>query len=204
VYKIYFWVSFCRPWFLWPETKKLVIPFLRIYLFASLLSVHCVSPHRWSHKLRRISTLKPNIIFFVTTSLTTTYHWGRIINSRKIARRCQRWRFQVSLQGKISGTYLIFRLFARGRATSKHGGGGRYGAVLEFKREYLKKIYIMMKEKKTSDMHDFQGIKKSKLHCESHGLNIWRGKKKNEWMKERKEWERKKYIFVRKVNSPVL
>jgi hypothetical protein len=46
------------PYFLWPETKKLVIPFLRIYLIASLLSVHCVSPHRRSHKLRQISTLK--------------------------------------------------------------------------------------------------------------------------------------------------
>jgi hypothetical protein len=40
------------------ETKKLVIPFLRIYLIASLLSVHCVSPHRRSHKPRQISTLK--------------------------------------------------------------------------------------------------------------------------------------------------
>jgi hypothetical protein len=58
VYKIYFWVGYCRPWFLWPETKKLVIPFLRIYLFPSLLSVHCVSPHWRSHKPRRISTLK--------------------------------------------------------------------------------------------------------------------------------------------------
>jgi hypothetical protein len=58
VYKVYFWVSYFSPWFLWPETKKLVIPFLRIYLIASLLSVHCVSPHRRSHKPRRISTLK--------------------------------------------------------------------------------------------------------------------------------------------------
>jgi hypothetical protein len=36
VYKIYFWVSYCRSWFLWPETKKLVIPFLHIYLIASI------------------------------------------------------------------------------------------------------------------------------------------------------------------------
>jgi hypothetical protein len=43
---------------LWPKTKKLVIPFLRIYLIASLLSVHCVSQHQRSHKPRRISTLK--------------------------------------------------------------------------------------------------------------------------------------------------
>jgi hypothetical protein len=40
------------------EAKKLVIPFLRIYLFASLLSVHCVYPHWRSHKPRWISTLK--------------------------------------------------------------------------------------------------------------------------------------------------
>jgi hypothetical protein len=38
----------------------------------------------------------------------------------------------------ISGTYLIYRLFARGRATSKHGGGGRYDAILEFKRGAIK------------------------------------------------------------------
>jgi hypothetical protein len=63
VYKIYFWVSYCRPWFLWPETKKLVILFLRIYLIASFLSVHFVSPHRRSHKPRRISTLKTKYHF---------------------------------------------------------------------------------------------------------------------------------------------
>jgi hypothetical protein len=38
----------------------------------------------------------------------------------------------------ISGTYLIYCLFARGRATSKHGGGGRYNAILEFKGEQIK------------------------------------------------------------------
>jgi hypothetical protein len=27
----------------------------------------------------------------------------------------------------------LYQLFARGRATSKHGGGGRYNAILEFK-----------------------------------------------------------------------
>jgi hypothetical protein len=58
VYKVYFWVSYFRPWFLWPETKKLVISFFLIYLIASLLSVNCVSPHQRFHKPRRISTLK--------------------------------------------------------------------------------------------------------------------------------------------------
>jgi hypothetical protein len=28
----------------------------------------------------------------------------------------------------------LYQLIARGRATSKHGGGGRYNAILEFKR----------------------------------------------------------------------
>jgi hypothetical protein len=34
----------------------------------------------------------------------------------------------------------LYHLFARGRATSKHGGGGRYNAILEFKGEQIKKI----------------------------------------------------------------
>jgi hypothetical protein len=46
----------------------------------------------------------------------------------------------ISPRKNISGTYLIYRLFARGRATSKHGGGGRYDAILEFKGDQLKKI----------------------------------------------------------------
>jgi hypothetical protein len=32
----------------------------------------------------------------------------------------------------------LYHLFARGRATSKHGGGGRYNAILEFKGEQIK------------------------------------------------------------------
>jgi hypothetical protein len=46
----------------------------------------------------------------------------------------------ISPRKNISGTYLIYHLFARGRATSKHGGGGRYDVILEFKREQIKKI----------------------------------------------------------------
>jgi hypothetical protein len=46
----------------------------------------------------------------------------------------------ISPRKNISGTYLIYRLFARGRATSKHGGGGRYDAILEFKGEQIKKF----------------------------------------------------------------
>jgi hypothetical protein len=46
----------------------------------------------------------------------------------------------ISRRKNISGTYLIYRLFARGRVTSKHGGGGRYDVILEFKGEQIKKF----------------------------------------------------------------
>jgi hypothetical protein len=39
-------VSYFRSWFLWPETKKLVIPFLRIYLIASLY-IRAFEDHVW-------------------------------------------------------------------------------------------------------------------------------------------------------------
>jgi hypothetical protein len=32
----------------------------------------------------------------------------------------------------------LYHFFAQGRATSKHGGGGRYTAILEFKGEQIK------------------------------------------------------------------
>jgi hypothetical protein len=54
----------------------------------------------------------------------------------------------ISPRKNISGTYLIYRLFARGRATSKHGEGGRYDAILEFQRGANKKIYEKEKEEK--------------------------------------------------------
>jgi hypothetical protein len=41
-----------------PRLRSLSFRFLHIYLIASLLSVHCVSPYRRSHIPRRISTLK--------------------------------------------------------------------------------------------------------------------------------------------------
>jgi hypothetical protein len=41
----------------------------------------------------------------------------------------------------------LYRLLARGRATSKHGGGGRYNAILEFKGEQIKKLRKRKKEK---------------------------------------------------------
>jgi hypothetical protein len=40
----------------------------------------------------------------------------------------------ISPRKNISCTYLIHRLFDRGRATSKHGGGGRYDAIFGVQR----------------------------------------------------------------------
>jgi hypothetical protein len=61
----------------------------------------------------------------------------------------------ISPRKNISGTYLIYRLFARGQATSNHGGGGRYDAILEFIGEYFKKKRRERKFK--GDVRDFQG-----------------------------------------------
>jgi hypothetical protein len=49
-------------------------------------------------------------------------------------------KFQVSLQRKsISVTYLIsITSLPEDEQTSKHGGGGRYNAILEFKGEQIK------------------------------------------------------------------
>jgi hypothetical protein len=46
----------------------------------------------------------------------------------------------ISPRKNISSTYLIYRLFAPGRAMSKHGGGGWYDAILEIKGERIKKL----------------------------------------------------------------
>jgi hypothetical protein len=58
----------------------------------------------------------------------------------------------ISPRKNISGTYLIYRLFARGRATPKHGGGGRYDAILEFKGEQIKKFKGEQLKNKNSDV----------------------------------------------------
>jgi hypothetical protein len=132
VYKIYFWVIYCRPWFLWPETKKLVIPFLRIYLIASLLSVHCVSPYRRSHKRRRISTLKTKChLLWLPPSPQPIVEDGSSIQGKtvptlKISNISPKEKYFQYLP-------YLYHLFTRGRATSKHEGGGRYNVILEFK-----------------------------------------------------------------------
>jgi hypothetical protein len=65
-------------------------------------------------------------------------------------RWCQDWRFQVSFRRKsISGTYLIsITSFLEDEQTSKHGGGGRYNVILEFKGKQIKKFDEKEKEKK--------------------------------------------------------
>jgi hypothetical protein len=54
----------------------------------------------------------------------------------------------ISPRKNISGTYLIYHLFARGRATSKHGGGGRCDVILEFKGKQIKKFKRKKERKK--------------------------------------------------------
>jgi hypothetical protein len=115
---------------------------LRIYLIASLLSMHCVSPHRRSHKPRWMSTLKPNIIF-------SEYLLDHNLSSRMDHQLKEDCKMVLTL--KISSIspkekyfrYLsyLYHLFARGRATSKHEGGGRYNAILEFKGEQIKNCW---------------------------------------------------------------
>jgi hypothetical protein len=58
----------------------------------------------------------------------------------------------ISPRKNISGTYLIYHLFARGRATSKHVGGGRYDAISEFKAEQLKKFNGCKLKNQNSDV----------------------------------------------------
>jgi hypothetical protein len=47
---------------------------------------------------------------------------------------------RISPRKNISGTYLVYRLSARGRATSKHGGGGRYFAIVRVQKGSKKKV----------------------------------------------------------------
>jgi hypothetical protein len=50
---------------------------------------------------------------------------------------------------KISSTYLIsITYLPEDEQTSKHGGGGRYNAILEFKGEKINKVRKKEKEKK--------------------------------------------------------
>jgi hypothetical protein len=98
--------------------------------------------------------LKPNIIFSVylldhNLSLRMDHQFKE---DRKTVSTLKN--SSISPRTYISGTYLIYFLFARGRATSKHGGGGRYNAIFRVQRGAIKKIQ--------------RGAnKKSKLRCES-------------------------------------
>jgi hypothetical protein len=139
-------VSYFRPWFLWPETKKLVIPLLRIYLIASLLFVHCVSPHRRSHKSRRISILKTKYhLLCLPPWSQPIVEYGSSIQGRSMVPRLK---ISCIFPKEKYFWYLpyLYHLFARGRATSMHGGGGRYNAILEFKGSNKKQL--MRKKKK--------------------------------------------------------
>jgi hypothetical protein len=144
VYKVYFWVSYFRPWFLWLETMKLVIPFLRIYLIASLLSVHCVSPHRRSHKPSILKT-KYHLLWLPPWPQPIV-EYGSSIQGRSMLPRLKT--SSISPKESISGTYFIFiTSLPEDEQTSKHGRGGRYNAILEFKGEQIKKWWERKNEK---------------------------------------------------------
>jgi hypothetical protein len=57
----------------------------------------------------------------------------------------------ISPRKNIFGTYLIDLLFARGRAMSKHGGGGRYDAIFRVQRGAIKKSSKGCKLKKNQN-----------------------------------------------------
>jgi hypothetical protein len=84
--------------------------------------------------------LKPNFIFCVylldhSPSLRMDHQFKKDRKTMPILKNSS-----ISPRKNISGTYLIYRLFARGRGTSNHGGGGRYDAIFRVQREqFLKK-----------------------------------------------------------------
>jgi hypothetical protein len=61
-----------------------------------------------------------------------------------------RLKIQLSLQRKnIYSTYLIsITSLPKDEQTSKHGGGGRYNAILEFTGEQIKKLMRKKKMRK--------------------------------------------------------
>jgi hypothetical protein len=130
VYKIYFWVSYCRPWFLCPETRNLVIPFLRMYLIASLLSMHCVSHIGDLTNLARCPPLKPNIIF-------CDYRLDHNLSLRmdhQFKEDCKTvpWLKISSISPKEKySRYLPYFITSlpEDEQTSKHGGGGSYNVI---------------------------------------------------------------------------
>jgi hypothetical protein len=88
--------------------------------------------------LARYPPLKPNII--LRDYLLDHNLWLRMDHQFKHDRKTVPTlkNSNISPRKNISDTYLIYRLFGRGRAASKHGGGGRYDAILEFKGERIK------------------------------------------------------------------
>jgi hypothetical protein len=122
--------------------------------------------------------LKPKISSFVFTSLTTTYHWVWIVNSRKIARWCQGWRFQVSLQRKnISSTYLIF--ITSLPEDEQHLSMGEEVGTMQFRvqGEQIKKWWKKKREEKMS----IKKKDKEKVCMRKEKIYIWVHKNKIKW-----------------------
>jgi hypothetical protein len=116
VTRFIFWVSYCKPWFLCPETKKLVFRFcVSILLLAFYPCI--VYPHTGDlTNLARYPPLKPNIIFCDylldhNLSLRMDHQFKEDRETVPTLKNSS-----ISRRKNISGTYLIYRLFARGRA----------------------------------------------------------------------------------------
>jgi hypothetical protein len=144
-------VSYFRPWFLWPETKKLVIRF-----YASIL----------------LLASYPCIVYPHIGDLTNLagYHWVWIINSRKID-GAKIENFKYLSQGKVFPvpTFTFITSLPDDEQTYKHGGGGRYNAILKFKGEQIKKFWWERKKEKEKE---WKRNKEEKLYV--------RGKKRKE------------------------
>jgi hypothetical protein len=82
--------------------------------------------------------------------------------------------------------HYLYHLFARGRATSKHGGGGRYNAILEFKGSKLKNFDEKEKKKMRKRKKERKKERKKKKK------KIYMRKRKSEY----KEINEKKYEYV--------
>jgi hypothetical protein len=134
VYKVYFWVSYFRLDSCGPRLRSWSFRFcVTVLLLASYRCI--VYPHIGDFtNLAGYPILKPNIIF-------CDYLLDHSLPLR-MDRQFKEDRKMVPTL-KISSIFpkekyfrylpYLYHVFARGRATSKHRGGGRYNAILEFK-----------------------------------------------------------------------
>jgi hypothetical protein len=130
VYKVYFWVSYSGLDFSGPRLRSWSFHFcVSILLLASYSCI--VYPHIGDPtNLAGYPSLEPNIIFCVyllnhNLSLSMDHQFkedSKTMPLLKISSISPKEKYFQHLP-------CLYHLFARGRATSKHGGGGRYNAM---------------------------------------------------------------------------